>query len=124
MLNQLAVTLAWPYICSPGNRVSSFVTLIKRAVRESDWSAIPSDVLVGDLLLEMGMNLTSIIWTLFDSDCELQYYIGIMNALPVLDGVLFCTLIENHYILLEHIICTGQVIGHNSMSPLPPGVNN
>jgi hypothetical protein len=39
---------------------------------------------------------------LFDGDCSLQYYIMLSRKLPSLAGILYLTLVGDHYILLEH----------------------
>jgi hypothetical protein len=59
--------------------------------------------------------------TLFDADCDLQYYIKLSRSLINLTGVLYLTLINDHYILLEHRYEDGQIFGHNSLKPGPNG---
>jgi hypothetical protein len=57
--------------------------------------------------------------TLFDRDCELQYYIQLSRSLTTLTGVLYITLVEDHYILIEHPYEDDQVLIHNSLQKLP-----
>jgi len=44
--------------------------------------------------------------------------------LQTLDGILFFTLIDDHYILLEHLYKGDQIIGYNSLHPLPTGMKD
>ena len=58
---------------------------------------------------------------LFDKDCELGYYIRLSRSLATLTGVLYITLVNNHYVLMEHCYDDDQVVIHNSLQKLPKG---
>lgn len=124
MLNQLSRSLGRGFICVSNFRVSGFVKLINRII--TDWSSKPQDLsvcLTLSVLLAKGTDGSPMIFlkALFPTDCDLQYYIDLSKSLTNLTGVLYLTLIENHYILLEHRYEDGQIIGHNSLKPYRDG---
>ena len=59
--------------------------------------------------------------TLFDQDCDLQYYIRLSMNMAKVTSILYPTLVaETHYILIEHCYDSNEIICHNSMVKLAP----
>lgn len=44
------------------------------------------------------------------------YYLHVAESHPELHKILFPTLVEGHWFLLEHDLDTGEVVSHNSLA--------